>query len=140
MEGELTIRQLCDWAMFVKAHHAEMDWKAYRDWMDRFGMMSFANILRFITHHNLAIYVDFESAPSQEETLARRVLDDALYGKHETMSSENIIKYRIWQTKQLFKSSWKFRLFRGENVLVAYAKKLWVYWFDKVWKIKCNII
>lgn len=102
MEG-VTIRQLCDWAMFVKAHHAEMDWKAYRDWMDRLGMMAFANILRFITHHNLAIYVDFESTPSQEETLARRVLDDALYGKHETMSSENIIKYRIWQTKQLFK-------------------------------------
>lgn len=132
MEGELSIRQLCDWAMFVNARYAEVDWNLYREWMARLGMTPFADVLRYITHHDLAVYVDYEDVPSKEEALARRVLDDTLYCRHKTMSAKNIVSYRIWQTKRIFRDSWKYRMFRGENVLSAYAKMLWFHWFDKV--------
>jgi len=132
MEGELSIRQLCDWAMFVKVCHAEVDWKMYYMWMERLGISRFSEALRWITQYQFAIEGEYPDKATDSERLARHLLDDTLYGRHETMSAENIVRYRIWQTKRIFRDSWKYRMFRGENVVVAYAKMMWNHWFDRI--------
>ena len=132
MEDELSLRQLCDWAMFVKACCKEVDWNDYFQWMEQLNMLKFANAVRWITQYQFAIDGDYPPTAPGIEQLAERLLDDTLCGRHGQMSSENIVKYRIWQTKKIFHSSWKYRLFRNENVLVSYTKMLWNHWFDKV--------
>ena len=132
MVGELTVRQLCDWAVFVKSRGNEVNWATYLYWMERMGMMPFVRAVRYITQYYMAVNVDFDLAPSDDKRLARKILEDTLYGKHEQMSAEHIVRYRIWQTYQIFRSSWKYRMFCNENVLIAYSKMLWAHWCDKV--------
>lgn len=100
--------------------------------MEQLNMLKFANAVRWITQYQFAIDGDYPPTAPGIEQLAERLLDDTLCGRHGQMSSENIVKYRIWQTKKIFHSSWKYRLFRNENVLVSYTKMLWNHWFDKV--------
>lgn len=135
MDGQLNVRQLCDWAMFVKARGKEVVWSLYLEWMERMGMMPFAVSIQYIKHHYMGVEeYDFwaQGEEYKDEKLVRLVIEDALYGKHEQMSSEHIVRYRIWKTKQILNSSWKYRIFRNENVLWAYIKMLWAHWFDKV--------
>lgn len=134
MDGQLNVRQLCDWAMFVNARSKEVVWSSYLAWMERMGMLPFARSLQYITHNYMAVEgfeLKVQGLEYKDEYLARLVLEDALYGKPEQMSAEHIVRYRIWKTTQMLNNNWKFRIFCNENVLLAYAKMLWAHWFDK---------
>lgn len=133
INGGFSLRQICDWALCARARHKEVNWDSYHFWINNLGISKFSNTILFIVQNYLSINLVISGgAGDVSAQLARRVLDDALYGEQEIITSKNSIKYRIKQLRLMSRNRWKYRIFMGENVLVAYYKMVVSYFFDKV--------
>lgn len=111
----LTIRQLLDWAFFVKNHHSEIDWTWLEGILEHFGMMRFYKNINAICVNDLGFDVKIFPCVQFDPFLKERVLNDILSPEFSGKEPKHIwkrvpFKYRRWKS-----NGWKRELCYKES-------------------------
>jgi len=123
--SEITIRQVLDWAFFVKKHREEVDWPWLLKILNEYHMLDFFNCINAICVEDLGFessifpYVQFE--PSVKE----RVVDEIMIPEFSEKEPKYLFprvffKYRRWKA-----SEWKHKL--------CYEESMWTSFWNGVW-------
>lgn len=121
IEG-LKLKQVSDWAMFLKAHQNEVDWNVFYSFCERYHLKRFADSITAICCEYLGIKVanpEIESKSAYSEKILKSVLydDDYIYGQKDGWSEK-------WHVlKNLFRYCWKYNEIYEESIW----KQLWYY-------------
>ena len=121
IEG-LKLKQVLDWAMFLKAHQNDVDWNAFYSFCGRYHLKRFADAITAICCEYLGIKIanaDIESKSAYSEKILKSVLydDDYIYGQNTGWGEK-------WHVlKNLFRYRWKYNEIYEESIW----KQLWYY-------------
>lgn len=120
----LRLKQILDWAMFLKAHQNDVDWPAFYAYCERNHLRRFADAMTAIAVKYLGIEVIGKRLEVIESPYAEKILHNALYEDDYVFSSgENSWKNRWHIVKNLFKYRWKYEEIYQQSVW----KQLWWY-------------
>lgn len=131
MDERLTIRQVCDWALFLKNEKGNIDWDDFYLWMNQLGMTRFIAVLNKISKRFVDIDCDITQA--EDDKLEDNVLRDIFLKGHDKryFKKMNIVEHRLWQLYATLKDDWKYRTFGGESAVKHYLRGLWYYLLER---------
>lgn len=108
VSGKITLRNLCDWAMFLESRRGEVDWKLVSSTFREYGMLPFVAALQYIVETQLAVEPIKELPASREMSLCERVLSDTAYGGIEASDPETPgLERLVWKFRRLRANRWK---------------------------------
>ena len=125
----IILRHICDWAMVLRAHGDEVDWNEWKHVCEVHGMLSFGYAMSRLAERICGVSVPFD-CPKDDEA-DRRLLDDTLYRKNRAVDGRSDMQVRIYLVKNMFRNSWKYRMFSDTNFLMFCGRRVWGYLFDK---------
>lgn len=100
------LKNLCDWAMFVRKHRTEVDWDEVGRQMRRFGMERFVAAIQRIVSEKLHIEPVAQLDADITPALVKRVCDDMTYGEFAQPSHPK---------SGLSRTRWKWRRYRANR-------------------------
>ena len=111
----INLRQVLDWAFFVKAHGAEVNWEWLLPVLDKFKMRSFFDCVNAICVEDLGFSSDIFPYVKSDPFLKDRVLEDIMEPAFVAAEPHGIVpqllyKYRRWQG-----NAWKQKLCYPES-------------------------
>ena len=122
---EMSIRQILDWAFFVKKHGKEVDWPWLLSVLKEYHLMDFFNILNAICVDDLGfdsyIFPEVRFIPQLKE----RIIKDTLCPEFSEQEPSGIIKrfffrYRRWKSHE-----WKHNLCYDESMFSIFLSAVW---------------
>lgn len=122
---EMSIRQILDWAFFVKKHGNDVDWTWLLNVLKDYHLIEFFNILDAICVDELgfdcSIFPDMQFNPLLKE----RILNDTLCPEFSEPEPADIFKrfffrYRRWKSHE-----WKHRLCYDESMFSIFLSAFW---------------
>lgn len=121
----VTLRQILDWAFFVKKHTQEINWKWLLEILEKFHMMDFYNCINAICVEDLgfesSIFPSVQFLPSMKD----RVLQDILSPKYQHEPPAKFIPRLIFKWKRWKDNEWKREL--------CYAESHWSTFWNGIW-------
>lgn len=119
----LRLKQLLDWAMFLKCHQDEVDWEAFYEYCDRYHLKRFAVAVTAISRDKLGVDLS-NPVIEYKSPYAEKVLNCILYDDDYVYSEDGGgWKEKIHIVKNLFKYRWKYEDIYQESIF----KQLWWY-------------
>lgn len=120
----LRLKQILDWAMFLKAHQKDVDWDAFYGFCERNHLRRFADAMNAIVVKYLGIQVSSFKFHVSDSPYAEKILHNALYEDDYVFSSGESGWENRWHiVTNLFKYRWKY-----EDVYqMSIYKQLWFY-------------
>ena len=99
---DITLRQLLDWAFFVKVHGKDVDWEWLEDVLEQFGMKRMYGIFNAICVDDLGFDVNLFNRVQFEPQLKERVLKDIMSPEFSEEEPNGLFprvafKYRRWK-------------------------------------------
>ena len=119
----LRLKQILDWAMFLKKEQNNVDWKAFYEYCDRYHFRRFADAMTAISAEYLGLRIENSDvtigSPYVEKFLRSTLYDDDyIYN-----AGESIWKSRWHVIRSLFKYRWRYEEIYQESIF----KQLWWY-------------
>lgn len=122
---EMSIRQILDWGLFVKAHTNEIDWDWLLGLVDEFHLHEFLNIINAICVEELGFEASIFHSMQFNHVLKDRVLNDTFSPEFSGQEPSNILR-RIWFRYRRWKShEWKHQL--------CFEESMWSIFWSAVW-------
>lgn len=119
----LRLKQILDWAMFLKNKQNNVDWNAFYEYCDRYHFRRFADAMTAISVEYLGVKIE-NTDITTESPYVEKILRSTLYDEDYIYNAgENIWKSRWHVIHSLFKYRWKYEEIYQESVL----KQLWWY-------------
>ncbi len=123
--GEISLRQVLDWAFFIKKHNDEIDWEWFHSLLDEFHMVEFYNIINAICVEDLGFDANIFKGVQFNPYLRDRVIGDIFTPEFPNEKLNNLFKRVIWKIRRWKSNEWKHKL--------CYAESMWsAFWFG-VW-------
>ena len=112
--SHITVKTLCDWAMFVRRHGDDIDWSHVSQQFHDSGMEPFAEAL-----HGLAVEAlhaqPIEQLPMPDNKVLQRLSRDLLYGEFtQAVHPEENISRAFWKIRRYRANRWKRRMVYGK--------------------------
>lgn len=121
----ISLRQLLDWAFFVRNHSKEVDWNFVLSVLDEFGMMPAFNIFNAICVEDLgfssSLFPTIQFNPSLKDRVLKEILDPAIPNE----KPRNIFKRIPWKIHRWNVSGWKHELCYNESMNSAFWSGVW---------------
>ena len=119
----LRLKQVLDWAMFLKNHQNDVDWQAFYGFCERYHLKIFVDTITSICCEQLGILITnslIETKSAFTEKMIRSILydDDFIYSENEGGLKE---KWHV--VRNLFRYRWKYEDIYEESIW----KQLWYY-------------
>ena len=138
IEDGISLRHVCDWAMFLRHYGPSLDWAAFTSCCERYGMARFAGSMTRLASYLCGVPTPAGFAPAPTVLTAAdltpadsRLLDDILaLGERSSQP-----KSRARTALRILRSGWKFRAFSDETPLGCLLRYLWGYFFVKDLKL-----
>lgn len=122
---EMSIRQILDWGLFVKAHTKEIDWDWLLGLVDEFHLHEFLNIINAICVEELGFESGIFHGVQFNPVLKYRVLSDTFSPEFSGQEPSNLLR-RIWFRYRRWKShEWKHQL--------CFEESMWSIFWGSVW-------
>jgi len=118
--GEFSLRQLLDWAFFVKKQGEEVDWNWLIGVLDEFGMLPAFNIFNAICVENLGFEASIFHQVQYSPTLKDKVLDEIINPKYESHDPKGLVPRLIYKYKRWNGSGWKYELCYNESRMSSF--------------------
>lgn len=131
LEEGLKLKQLLDWAMFLKRDGDKVDWEEFWKICDMYHFSRFAEVATDIAVRYLGVTVSSFKLQVSESPYTEKVLKNTLYDKDYVFSSgEGGWKNRWHILRNLFKYRWKYNEIYQHSVLW----QLWWYGVGYIFK------
>lgn len=118
----LRLKQILDWALFLKVYQKEVDWGAYNGFCKRYKLDRFAGVMNYIAVHYLGIVVQ-EDCIVQDGKYAEKIMQSTLRDDDYLFSSGKSDWNVRWLLvkNMLGRDRWKYKCIAQNSVL----KHLW---------------
>lgn len=124
---EMTLRQLLDWAFFVKVHGDKVNWEWLMTVLRDLGSLDLFHVLNAICVEDLgfdpSIFPAVQSCPSLKD----RVLNEILEPEIPNALPRGLFKRVIWKTKRWKANAWKRRLVYDESMWSSFWHGVWAH-------------
>ena len=120
---EINLRQILDWAFFVKAHGEDVDWAKVKEVMEKFGMSQMFCIINRICVDDLGF--DFNLDIDCDMMLKERVLNEVLSPEFTDEAPSSFLPRLAFKYKRWRANEWKHRLCYNESMWSAFWSGVW---------------
>ena len=121
----LNIRQVLDWAFFVKANGKDVDWEWQEEVLDRFGMKSFYSIINAICVENLGFEASIFNEVEYDPFLKERVLNEIVCPQIPNEKPDGVLPRVLWKIRRWKANEWKHKLCYKESMWSAFWSGVW---------------
>lgn len=121
----ITLRQLMDWGLFIKAHRKEVDLVWLEGVLAEFGMRKLYDIFNAICVEDLGFEADIFSSVQVDPLLKDRVLNEILSPEFSRELPENMIKRVLFKYRRWKGNAWKHELCYKESLWSAFRSGVW---------------
>lgn len=121
----LNLRQLLDWAFFVKTHRKEIDWVWLEGILEKFGMKRLYNVFNAICVADLGFDVSIFPNVQFDPNLKDRVLNEMLSPAIPNDKPKFLLSRVVWKWHRWKANEWKHNL--------AYKESMWSAFWSGVW-------
>lgn len=119
---ELTLRQLLDWLLFVKAEYEHINWEALYKFIREQNLVRFVNALNTIGVKYLGFSADLFPELSKEDKLVERILNDILSPEFNEKENGHLLN-AIWvKSRRWWHNRWKHKICFVDSV---YSGLVW---------------
>lgn len=120
---KMSLKNICDWAMFRKHYQNDLDWPHFYELCERYGLLRFVG-----TMNHLADLVLGSCNYNELKDLDKKVLEDTL--KQAKLPSNPMLQ-RINKASDVLHSNWKFKYFSKDSMLKELSSSFFAFLFDK---------
>ena len=123
--ANITLRQVLDWAFFIKEHSSEIDWEWFDSMLEKYHLKDFISCINAICVENLGFDTAAFKRVQFKPQLKDRILSDILNPEFKTASPKHIVprlkyKYRRWHG-----NAWKQELCFSESRWESFLTGIW---------------
>ncbi len=120
--SEITLRNVADWAMFVKYYHKEIDWGVFENIVRKYCMQDFYYCLNAICVSYLGLPKDYFPSFECDKILAKRVMQDILNPRYaeEAKLKMNVFSDAVFRFRRWWGNRWKHRLIYREGMFTLF--------------------
>ncbi len=122
---EINLRQLLDWAFFVRRHGKEVDWKWLLPVLEEYGMIRLFNIFNAICVEDLGFEVSIFPTVQFEPGLKNRVLSDIISPEFSGEEPKDLIRRSFFIFRRWWANSWKHKLCFNDSLWSAFWTGIW---------------
>lgn len=116
----ISLRQLLDWAFFVKVHSKDVDWQWLLSVLGEYGMMPAFNIFNAICVEDLGFESSLFPLIQFNPILKERVLKEILEPAIPNEKPNSVFRRIPWKIKRWKASGWKHKLCYNESMTSAF--------------------
>ncbi len=121
----ITLRQLLDWAFFIKIHGKDVNWEWFEGVINKFGMTKIFNIFNAICVENFGfdagIFPKVQFNPSDKD----RVFNEILEPEFSEEQPKNLLPRIVYRTRRWYANGWKHDLCYNESRWSAFWNGIW---------------
>lgn len=130
----IKMRNLLDWAFFLKKEHASVDWENFWAWCDRMNYSKFVMCMNYICEHQLGMELPASVKRNDEmgAYLPMRILDDMFKDDALYANGYGGVALRIHLVGRYFKNLWKFHEVYERNAFYLLLRRMKNYWVKDV--------
>ena len=121
----ITLRQLLDWAFFVKAHHKEIDWRWLEDELEHYGMKKLYDVFNTICVGDLGFDVKIFPKVRFDPAIKDKVLNEILSPTIPNEKPKNVLFRMAWKWHRWKANEWKHKLVYKESMWSAFWSGVW---------------
>lgn len=125
VSGEITLRQLLDWAFFVERHTKEIDWGWLEKTLDEYGMMPLYQLFNAICVEDLGFSSQLFPSVQFNPSLKDRVLAEIITPDKVSYNELSAIPRLINRFQRWKGSAWKHELCYKESMWSAFWYGIW---------------
>lgn len=133
---EAKLRHICDWAMLLKHHNDDIDWKCFEEICNKRdkNLIRFARCVSVTCKEYIGTQTPYIFADSSEnDELSKHLLHSVLYDKdpEHIPGKKYFFKRRYVVVKRLLKNNWRIKEFSEDSALYRTASFLWEHMFER---------
>lgn len=122
----LNLRQMLDWAFFVKAHSHEVDWDATILFLKEIGLYQFFNHINAICVDSFGFAEDIFPRIERNPYWEQRILKDILHPEFEEKKPNcGLLAILRFKTKRWWRNRWKHQLVYNDSLPMTFATLAW---------------
>lgn len=121
----IKLRQLMDWAFFVKAHRKDVDWDWLESELGHYGMKRLYNIFNAICVGDLGFDVNMFTGVQFDPDMKERVLNEILNPVVPNEKPKSFFPRIIWKYRRWRSNEWKHKLVYKESMRSAFWSGVW---------------
>ena len=121
----LNLRQVLDWAFYVRNHTNEINWKWLNQILDEFHMIDFFNCLNGICVEDLGFSPDIFCEIRYLPSIKEKMLKDIFSPEYTAVEPNFFISRLIYKYKRWRGNAWKRKICYEESDSIAFVKGLW---------------
>lgn len=123
--GEITLRQVLDWAFFIEKHGKEVDWNKMLAIYDEFHMREFFNCINAICVEELGFASSIFPYVQFNLFIKERMLNDILNPRFQGEMPSNLFARIVWKIRRWKANEWKHNLCYEESMWSAFWSGVW---------------
>ena len=123
--GCINIRQLLDWAFFVKKYGKDIDWEWLENRLEEYGMTRLYDVFNAICVGDLGFDVSMFSRVQFDPSLKDRVLNEILFPATPNEIPIKLLQRVVWKWRRWKANEWKHKL--------VYKESMWSSFWSGVW-------
>lgn len=117
--GNISIRHLIDWALFIDRFGEEVEWEKVYALADEFGFRRYIDCLNTMCFNYLGLAKKpFITCSQEKDTVEKSWADTLKYGKESI--PDNFIKGWIYRIDRRFANAWKQRMVYRDGMLSSF--------------------
>lgn len=125
MREGMPLRQMTDFACFLKKYESELDWKESMEALSLYGLKRFADaVIAFIATY-FGIRLGYK--PEVSEQVVGRMMNEILYGDHTMVYPNSRLASKIYIAKNAWRYRWRYNAF--------YEGGFWRFVADSVFRV-----
>ena len=121
----LNLRQLLDWAFFVKSNGKKIDWKWLEDILSEYGMKRLYSMFNAICVDDLGFDSSVFPKVQVDPALKEKVLNEILCPSFPNEKPRNLLLRIIWKWNRRKANEWKHELAYKDSMWSAFWYGLW---------------
>lgn len=122
---DLKLRQILDWAFFVKANKDQLDWNWLISTLDKVGMKKYLAVLNAICIKYLGFDDSLFPQLEVDDKLVERCINDILHPEVKSYHAGNLFKEILFRFKRWQANKWKHDMVFKECMLQSLITQIW---------------
>lgn len=119
------LRQLLDWALYVRKYHDEIDWQWFMSTIDKVGMRQYLDMVIAISVRYLGFAPELFPEYQISDKLLERSLNDIIKPEFLEEHPSNIFSEVIYKLRRWKANTWKHDMVYRESLLTSFMTQMW---------------